>query len=48
LSEVFHSTNFGATWGVVDFRQIQGGRQAIVQFTSNPQVLYAIDFRLTR
>jgi photosystem II stability/assembly factor-like uncharacterized protein len=44
MSEVFHSTNFGATWGVVDFRQIQGGRQAIAQFTSNPQVLYAVDF----
>src|SRR5258706_4474118 len=44
MSEVFHSTNFGASWAVLDFRQIQGGRQAVAQFTSNPQVLYAVDF----
>src|ERR1700722_4587791 len=43
MSEVFHSTNFGTSWSVVDFGQIQGGRQAIVQFTSNPNVRYAID-----
>src|SRR5581483_1430554 len=43
MSEVFHSTNFGANWSVTDFRQIQGGRQAIVQFTSDPRVLYTID-----
>ncbi len=44
MSEVFHSTNFGVSWDVVDFRQIQGGRQATVRFTSNPLLLYAIDF----
>src|SRR3974390_23991 len=44
MSEVFHTTNFGATWNLVDFRQLQGGRQAIVQFTTNPAVLYSIDF----
>src|ERR1700675_1453735 len=43
MSEVFHSTNFGASWAVLDFRQIQGGRQAVVQFTGNPSVLYSID-----
>ncbi|MGA2747486.1 MAG: hypothetical protein ABSG59_01825 [Verrucomicrobiota bacterium] len=44
MSEVFHSTNYGAAWSVVDFRQIEGGRQAIVQFTSDPNVRYAIDY----
>jgi hypothetical protein len=44
MTEVFHSTNYGADWSVVDFRQIKGGRQAIVQFTSDPNVRYAIDF----
>src|SRR5258708_13014342 len=44
MSEVFHSTNFGASWAVLDFRQIQGGRQAVAQFTSNPQALYPVDF----
>jgi hypothetical protein len=43
MSELFHTTNYGAAWSVVDFRQIQGGRQAIVNFTGNPSVLYAID-----
>ena len=44
MSEVFHSTNYGAAWSVIDFRQIEGGRQAMVQFTSDPNVRYAIDF----
>ena len=44
MSEVFHSTNYGAAWSVMDFRQIQGGRQAIARFTSDPAVLYAIDY----
>jgi photosystem II stability/assembly factor-like uncharacterized protein len=43
MSEVFHSTNYGSDWSVVDFWQIQGGRQAIVQFTSDPNVRYAVD-----
>src|ERR1700684_398644 len=43
MSEVFHSTNYGTDWSVVDFWQIEGGRQAIVQFTSDPRVRFAID-----
>jgi hypothetical protein len=44
MSEVFHSTNYGVDWSVVDFRQIEGGRQAIVQFTSNSNIRYSIDY----
>jgi photosystem II stability/assembly factor-like uncharacterized protein len=44
MTEVFHSTNYGASWDVIDFQQIEGGRQAIVQFTSDPNVRYAIDY----
>ena len=44
MSDVFHSTNYGASWSVLDFRQIEGNRQAIVQFTSDPKVRYAIDY----
>jgi hypothetical protein len=44
MTDVFHSTNCGAAWSVVDFRQLMGGRQALVQFTSNPKVLYALDY----
>jgi hypothetical protein len=43
MSEVFHTTNFGAAWSVIDFRQIQGGRPALVQFTSNSLLLYSVD-----
>jgi hypothetical protein len=43
MSEVFHSTNFGTSWSVVNFQQIEGGRQALVQFTSDPNVRFAID-----
>jgi photosystem II stability/assembly factor-like uncharacterized protein len=43
MTEVFHSTNYGAAWSVIDFWQIEGGRQANVQFTSDPNVRFAID-----
>jgi photosystem II stability/assembly factor-like uncharacterized protein len=43
MSEVFHSTNYGTSWSVVNFQQIEGGRQALIQFTSDPNVRYAID-----
>jgi Viral BACON domain/Putative binding domain, N-terminal len=44
MGEVFHSTNLGASWDVFDFRQIQGNRESQVRFTSNPSILYAIDY----
>jgi hypothetical protein len=44
MSDVFHSTNYGAAWCVVSFQQLMGGRQALVQFTSNPLVRYGLDY----
>ncbi|MFP5262074.1 MAG: BACON domain-containing protein [Blastocatellia bacterium] len=44
MSELFHSTNLGGSWDLLDFRQIQGNRQSQVRFTSNPSVLYALDY----
>jgi hypothetical protein len=44
MSEVFHTTNLGASWTQEDFREIQGNRQSQVRFTSNPLVRYAIDY----
>ncbi len=44
MTEVFHTTNFGVNWGVTDFRQIEGGRQCIAQFTSDPNVRYSLDY----
>src|SRR5262245_6996876 len=43
MSELFHTTNLGAAWDMVDFRQIQGNRQTVVRFTSDPAILYSID-----
>src|SRR5215813_1300859 len=44
MSEVFHSANLGVTWDLSDFRQIQGNRESQVRFTSNPAILYALDY----
>ena len=44
MSEVFHSTNLGASWDMQDFRQIQGNRESQVRFTSNPSIIFAIDY----
>jgi photosystem II stability/assembly factor-like uncharacterized protein len=44
VSELFHSTNAGQSWTFPDFRQIQGGRDAQVQFTSDPDILYNLDY----
>ena len=44
MSGVFRSSDGGARWQLVDFRQIQGGRLSKVQFTSDPAVLYALGY----
>jgi len=44
MSEVFHSTNLGVTWELSDFRQIQGNRESQIRFTSDPSILYALDY----
>ena len=43
MSELFHTTNMARRWDPVDFREIQGNRPCNVQFTSDPQLLYALD-----
>src|SRR5262249_31636497 len=44
MSDVFHSTNIGAAWSILSFKQIQGNRTTQVQFTSNPNILYSLDY----
>jgi photosystem II stability/assembly factor-like uncharacterized protein len=44
MSQLFHTTNSGASWQTVDFRQIQGGHETRVQYTENPNILYALDY----
>jgi photosystem II stability/assembly factor-like uncharacterized protein len=44
MSQLFHTTNAGTTWQQVDFRQIEGGHQAQVQFTEDPNIRYSLDY----
>jgi len=44
MSDLFHSTDFGATWDTVDFRLLQGGSQpGRMEMTSDPLVRYALN-----
>jgi hypothetical protein len=44
MSDLFHSTDFGATWETVDFRLLQGGSQpGRMEMTSDPLVRYALN-----
>ncbi len=45
MSQVFRSTNFGGSWRVVPFRQLQAtGHVGRVEFTNDPSVRYTIDW----
>ena len=43
MSEVFHTTDLGASWTFPDFRQLQSYKIAKVSYTNNGNTLYAID-----
>lgn len=43
MSELFHTRDLGDVWRVVDFRELQGNRASHVQFTSDSNLLYALD-----
>ena len=45
MGQTFHTTSGGQRWETLDFRQIHGGNiTAPIQFTRDPNILYAIDF----
>ncbi|HTW90412.1 MAG TPA: hypothetical protein VMH22_01705 [bacterium] len=44
MSELFHSVDTGHTWNIEHFSVIQGGNHVGVQFTSDPQVRYSVDY----
>jgi photosystem II stability/assembly factor-like uncharacterized protein len=44
MSELFHSTDMGATWSEVSFLQLEGGHDACMQFTVNPMIRYTVDY----
>jgi photosystem II stability/assembly factor-like uncharacterized protein len=45
MTPLLVSEDAGHAWTMVDFRQAQGGRNARVQFTSDPLVLYLLNHR---
>lgn len=47
MSELFHSTDFGNSYQTLAFNQTQGGHNATVRFTSNPNILYTVDYATT-
>ena len=44
MSGLFHSTDAGQNWEMLHFSRIQGGNQSGVQFTSDPNVRYAVNY----
>src|SRR5262245_13459363 len=44
MSQVFHTTDAGARWNAIDFRELQGFQASRVQFTNDPSILYCIDY----
>ena len=42
MSGLYHTTDFGSSYSLMDFRQIQGGHDSRVQFTQDPRILYCI------
>jgi hypothetical protein len=44
MSELFHSNDTGHTWSIEHFSVIQGGNHVGVQFTSDAQLRYSVDY----
>lgn len=44
MSELFHTTNGGQTYSMVNFQQFQAGHQSKVAFTSTANLLYSISY----
>ena len=44
MTDLFHTTTLGQSWELIHFREFQGGNsRGLVQFTSNPQIVYGIN-----
>lgn len=44
MGGLFQSNNLGASWSTISFLNIRGGRGCHVQFTNDPNILYALDY----
>ena len=43
MSELFHTTNFGTSYDIVDFRQLTASTNSVVRFTNNANIRYSIN-----
>ncbi len=44
MSGLYHSTDFGDSYTLMNFQEIQGGHNSKVQFTNNPEILYSVNY----
>jgi hypothetical protein len=44
MSGLYHTTDFGSSYTLMDFRQIQGGHDARVRYTRDPNTRYCITY----
>ena len=44
MSELFHTVDFGNSYSVVPFTQVQGGPDSGVRFTNNPAIAYTVSY----
>lgn len=44
MSELFHTEDFGESYGVVPATSVQGGHATAVQFTSDPLIAYTLSY----
>jgi hypothetical protein len=45
MSGLYKSTDVGASWSIRPFAQMQANRGSQVQYTSDPNILYTLDYR---
>lgn len=44
MSQIFHTTNYGESWSIVPFHQLQGsGHSGRIEFTNNPSIRYSLN-----
>ena len=44
MSGLYHSTDTGNSWNILNFMQVQASHPSMVQFTNNPNIRYCMSF----
>ena len=45
MSEMFHTTDFGNSYEIIDFNKLRAFPDSRMRFTNNPNILYCIDYK---